>query len=145
MKTKFTFLFTIIIILSSCSSAIIKTGTAKSIDIAGAGVYYKPVIADLEINQKKTSKTIILKYNDLLENSKNDIISLLLSENDADLLIEPKYELKTEDGKRELKVTGWLAYYKNFKTIEEKDIKLLEVHPTQKTETPQTIILEKKK
>ena len=55
-----------IILLSLCSIAFvscktIKSGTAKSIDVSGIGVIHKPVIADLDVNQQKTTKTITLK------------------------------------------------------------------------------------
>jgi hypothetical protein len=63
------------------------------------------------------------------------------------LFIEPKYETVTTNGRTELTITGWLAFYKNFRTIEEKDIKLLEVNPTisKNTEESQSILLTKKK
>lgn len=88
----------------------------------------------------------MLKNLESLENAKNEIIRELLNENNADLLVEPKFESKTKNGKTELTVTGWLAYYKNFRTIEEKDIKLLEVRPAiiNRVETSQSSILEKK-
>jgi hypothetical protein len=128
----------------SCQT--VKTGTAKSIDISGVGVIHKPVIADLDVKEEKITKTIMLKNLESLENAKNEIIRELLNENNADLLVEPKFESKTKNGKTELTVTGWLAYYKNFRTIEEKDIKLLEVRPAiiNRVETSQSSILEKK-
>jgi hypothetical protein len=128
----------------SCQT--VKTGTAKSIDISGVGVIHKPVIADLDVKEEKITKTIMLKNLESLENAKNEIIRELLNENKADLLVEPKFESKTKNGKTELTVTGWLAYYKNFRTIEEKDIKLLEVRPAiiNRVETSQSSILEKK-
>jgi hypothetical protein len=130
--------------LFSCQT--VKTGTAKSIDISGVGVIHKPVIADLDVKKEKKTKTIMLKNLESLENAKNEIIRELLNENNADLLVEPKFESKTKNGKTELTVTGWLAYYKNFRTIEEKDIKLLEVRPAiiNRVETSQSSILEKK-
>jgi hypothetical protein len=130
--------------LFSCQT--VKTGTAKSIDISGVGVIHKPVIADLDVKEEKITKTIMLKNLESLENAKNEIIRELLNENNADLLVEPKFESKTKNGKTELTVTGWLAYYKNFRTIEEKDIKLLEVRPAiiNRVETSQSSILEKK-
>jgi hypothetical protein len=128
----------------SCQT--VKTGTAKSIDISGVGVIHKPVIADLDVKEEKITKTIMLKNLESLENAKNEIIRELLNENNADLLVEPKFESKTKNGKTELTVTGWLAYYKNFRTIEEKDIKLHEVRPAiiNRVETSQSSILEKK-
>jgi len=80
-----------------------------------------------------------------LTNAKNEIIRVLLNENNADLLVEPKFDSKTKNGKTELTVTGWLAYYKNFRTIEEKDLKLIEIRPAviRQVETNQSSLLEK--
>jgi hypothetical protein len=144
MKLKIYTLALLSLTVFSCQT--VKTGTAKSIDISGVGVIHKPVIADLDVKEEKITKTIMLKNLESLENAKNEIIRELLNENNADLLVEPKFESKTKNGKTELTVTGWLAYYKNFRTIEEKDIKLLEVRPAiiNRVETSQSSILEKK-
>jgi hypothetical protein len=144
MKTK---LFLLLAASSLISCNTVKSGTAKSRDILGVGVIHKPVIADLDVNQQKTSKTIKLKSVESLDAAKNEAIRELLKENNADLFIEPKYETVTTNGRTELTITGWLAFYKNFRTIEEKDIKLLEVNPTisKNTEESQSILLTKKK
>jgi hypothetical protein len=111
------------------SYSTVKSGTAKSKDIVGIDISHKPVVADLDMNQQKTSKTIILQGIECLEAAKNEAIRALLKENSADLIIEPKFETITKNRKTELTINCWLAYYKNFRTIEEKDIKLLEIHP----------------
>lgn len=64
-----------------------------------------------------------------MEAAKREIIHNLLSENNADLFVEPKFQSVTKNGKTELTVTGWLAYYKNFRIIKENDLKLLEIRP----------------
>lgn len=143
MKLKFYTLALLSLTVFSCQT--VKTGTAKSIDISGVGVIHKPVIADLDVREQKETKTITLKSMENLESAKNAIIRELLAENNADLLVEPKFESKTKNGKTDLTVTGWLAFYKNFRTIEDKDIKLLEVRPAviNRVETNQSSILEK--
>lgn len=143
MKLKIYAVALLSLTIFSCKT--VKTGTAKSIDISGVGVIHKPVIADLDVKGEKITKTITLKNLESLENAKNEIIRELLKENNADLLVEPKFESKTKNGKTELTVTGWLAFYKNFRAIEEKDIKLLEVRPAviNRVETNQSSILEK--
>lgn len=145
MKTKVFSLLLIISTITSCTT--IKSGTAKSRDIVGAGVIHKPVVADLEVNQQKITKTVKLKSIEKLEDAKNEIIRELLKENNADLFIEPKFETITVNGKTELTVTGWLAFYKDFRTIEEKDLKLLEVNSIYFTtaQNSQPIIITKKK
>jgi len=145
MKLKIYTLALLSLTIFSCQT--VKTGTAKTIDISGVGVIHKPVIADLDVQEQKITKTITLKSMESLEAAKNEIVRNLLNENNADLLVEPKFESKTKNGKTDLTVTGWLAFYKNFRTIEEKDIKLLEVRPAiiNRVETNQSTILEKVK
>lgn len=45
-----------------------------------------------------------------LQNFENEIIRELLNENNADLLMEPKFETITKNGKSELTFIGWLAF-----------------------------------
>ena len=144
MKTKLFFLLLAVLGFVSCKT--VKSGTSKTKDIEGIGVIHKPVVVDLEINQQKITKTIQLKYVESMELAKNEAIREILKENKADLFIEPKYETVTVNGKTELTITGWLGYYKNFKTIEEKDLKLLEVKPAylNSPNTTQPIIITKK-
>jgi hypothetical protein len=144
MKAKLFILGTLALVFTSCKT--LKSGTSKSIDIVGTGVIHKPVIVDLEVNQTKISKTIILKGMESLEAAKSEIIRQLLLENDADLVVEPKFQSTTKNGKTELTLTGWLATYKNFRNLEEKDVRLLEVQPAinKNFETTQPIINLKK-
>jgi hypothetical protein len=137
----------ILVSLSIISCSTTKSSTSKTIDIVGAGVIHKPIVADLEVNPTKTSKTVELRNVLSLDNAKNEVVSELLKEKSADLLVEPTFESKTKNGKTELTVYGWTASYKNFRPIEEKDIKFLEVKPNllQKANTYEPIIEKKKK
>lgn len=130
--------------LVSCATT--KTGTAKTIDIVGSGVMYKPVIADLNIQQEKVSKTVTVSNIESLEVAKNQAVRELIKENKADLLVEPTYESSTQNNRTELTVYGWPATYKNFRQVEEKDLKFLEIKPSylQKAETTQPAVQEKK-
>lgn len=143
MKLKIYTLALLSLTIFSCQT--IKTGTAKTIDISGVGVIHKPVIADLNVEEKKTSKTITLNSMESLSAAEVEIVRELLIDNNADILVEPKFYSVSKNGKTELTVTGWLAFYKNFRTIEEKDLKLLEVRPAviNRVETNQSTILEK--
>lgn len=131
------------VISTSCSTT--KSGTAKAMDIVGSGVIHKPVIVDLDVKQEKTSKTVVLKNVLSLDNAKNEAVRELLKEKNADILVEPTFDSKTKNGKTELTVYGWTANYKNFRQVEEKDIKLLEISPSlRKAETYQPIVEKKK-
>lgn len=145
MKTKLGLIFIMAIAVTSCQT--VKSGTAKSRDIVGIGIIHKPVIADLDVNQQKVTKTINLKGLESLESAKSEAIREILKENNADLFIEPKFETITKNGKTELTINGWLAFYKNFRTIEEKDIRLIEVNPfgSYNSEKSQPVIISNKK
>ncbi|UGS21863.1 hypothetical protein [Flavobacterium cyclinae] len=142
---KITFLAFLGIILTSCS--VTKSGTAKSMDVVGPGVIHKPVVVDLNVKPEKVEVTTTFNGIESLENAKNNVVRKLLKEQDADVLVEPTFETVTKNGKTELTVKGWPATYNNFRPIEEKDLKLLEVKPSylQKADTYQPVIQEKKK
>jgi hypothetical protein len=135
----------ILIALSLISCSTTKSGTAKTMDIVGAGVIHKPVIVDLDVKQEKASKTVVLTNVLSLDNAKNEAVRELLKEKSADILVEPTFDSKTKNGKTELTVYGWTANYKNFRQVEEKDIKLLEISPSlRKAETYQPVVEKKK-
>lgn len=140
------FLLSTFVALSLISCSTIQSGTSKTIDIVGPGVLHKPVIADLTVSQNKVSKTVTLSNVQLLDNGKHAAVRELLKENNADVLVEPTYESTSRNGVTELTVYGWPAKYKNFREIEEKDIKFLEVKPhyLQKAESAQPATQEKK-
>lgn len=140
-------IFTIIVatfMLASCST--VQTGTSKTMDIIGPGVIHKPVIVDLDIRPDKVSKTVTFTNMESLETAKNNVVRELLKEKNADVLVEPTFESTTTRGATELTVYGWPANYKNFRQIEEKDIKLLEVKPNylQKAEINHSAVETKK-
>ena len=135
----------ILIALSLISCSTTKSGTAKTMDIVGSGVIHKPVIVDLDVKQEKASKTVVLTNVLSLDNAKNEAVRELLKEKSADILVEPTFEKKNKNGKTELTVYGWTANYKNFRQVEEKDIKLLEISPSlRKAETYQPVVEKKK-
>ncbi len=137
-------LLSIAITLTSCSTS--KSGTAKTMDIAGPGIIHKPVVADLDVKQDKVEKTVEVKNLTSLENAKNEVVRDLLKERNADILVEPSFYSTTKGSKTELTVFGWTANYKNFRQVEEKDIKFLEIKPSllQKADVYQPITEKKK-
>lgn len=131
--------------LISCST--VQSGTSKTMDIVGTGVIHKPVIADLNVSQEKVSRTMTFTNLQSLETAKNSVVRELLKEQNADVLVEPTFDSTTKNGTTELTVYGWTATYKNFRQVEEKDLKVLEVRPNfiQKAETTQPATELKKK
>ncbi|MGE4346043.1 MAG: hypothetical protein AB7D46_01380 [Flavobacteriaceae bacterium] len=117
----------------SCSTPQTSTRTTKSLDIIGAGIIHKPVIAELDVKPGRVWHSKVFKNSELnlygSENAKNSVMGELLKANNADVLVEPIYETSSSGSKTTIAVSGFLATYKSFKNIEEKDIKLLEVRP----------------
>jgi hypothetical protein len=112
--------------LASCSTT--KTGTSKTLDIYGAGVLHLPVISDLDVASNKASHTMTLRKVENMKAARNLAVSELLKIENADVLVEPSFETETSGSKTILTVKGWPAKYKNFRTITQDDIKLLNVN-----------------
>ena len=71
---KFILVGLLAIFTASCTTT--KSSTSKTIDIVGAGVIHKPIVADLEVNPIKTSKTVELKNVLSLDNAKNEVLAI---------------------------------------------------------------------
>lgn len=139
-------LFIIIAALAITSCSTTKSGTSKTMDIAGPGVFHKPVIVDLDVAQVKSEKTVSLRNVTSLDAAKNEVVRDLLFEKKADILVEPSFFSTTKNGKTELTVYGWTANYKNFRPIEDEDIKFMEIKPNllQKADVYQPVTAKKK-
>jgi hypothetical protein len=137
-------LLSFVLAITSCST--VKSGTVKTMDISGPGVFHKPVVVDLDVAQKKSEKTVVLKNVTSLDIAKNEVVRDLLQEKSADILVEPSFFSTTKNGKTELTVYGWTANYKNFRSIEEEDIKFMEIKPNllQKADVYQPVTAKKK-
>jgi hypothetical protein len=131
------------VFMMSCAS-LTSSGTTKSMDIIGPGVFHVPVLADLEVSSTKVSATQVFPMGTTVENAKNETVRKLLQSHGADVLIEPTFETLTKH-KITITVYGFPAKYKNFRSVKEDDLKLLELAPKylQKAETQASNILVK--
>lgn len=132
MKTNFFFICFIVFLGTSCK--VIKTQTAKSVDIYGAGVIHKPIIVDMDVNETKVTGTFAVSGSSNIEEAKGIAVAELVKKENADLLVEPIFEIETfQTGNgMNVKVTGFPAKYKNFRPIQSSDIELLKVGEIQK-------------
>ncbi|NPA43757.1 MAG: hypothetical protein GXO27_07000 [Chlorobi bacterium] len=110
-------------LLASCGTTRIKTARAMPVD--GIGVIHKPVVAELEVRESKVTGEATAPARVSVESVKNQAIIDALQKADADVLVEPVYDIKITRFKIVAKVTGYPAVYKNFHTIREDEIKLL--------------------
>ena len=118
------------LLLSSC--AVVKSKTAKTMDVYGAGVIQNPVVVDLQVSETKISGSYNASSTMGVESIKQYAVADALSKAGADVLVEPVFETTTSTGRTTAKVTGYPASYSNFRSIEKEDIELLEVGVTQK-------------
>jgi hypothetical protein len=137
-------LFVVLALVSLESCSVQKSVTAKSMDIYGSGVMHKPVIADLDVSSTKVKGTYDVVSGTLFEAAKNEAIAQLLKESNADVIVEPKYELVQTMGSSKITISGYPATYKNFRSIEKSDIELLNVGIVQKAKVDEPRTVKKK-
>lgn len=127
--------------MMSCAT-VTTSGTSKTMDIIGPGVFHVPVVADLDVSSTKVSATEVFALGTVFESAKNETVRKLLQAHGADVLVEPTFETITK-GKVTITVYGFPAKYKNFRSVKEEDLKILELSPKylQKAETQESNVL----
>lgn len=96
--------------------------------------------ADLEISPVKVTKTMTWTMNFLaplsLEQRKENLIKILCKETGADKIIDPQFTFsKRILGGGKLVLTGYPAFYKNFRPLNETEIDSLVIKKRQPTNT----------
>ncbi|SRR5690554_279725 len=129
--------------MMSCATTA-TSGTSKTMDIIGPGVFHVPVVADLEVSSTKVSATEVFSMGTMLESAKRETVRKLLQAYGADVLVEPTFETVSK-GKITITVYGFPAKYKNFRSVKEDDLKFLELSPKylQKAETQESLLIKK--
>lgn len=87
-------------------------------------------VADLKVQPNKIEYTCAYYGADNAEGRKAAINyainQALIAHGNADLLVEPKYEIKSDDGRiTTVKVSGYVATYCNFRTATKEDLNML--------------------
>jgi hypothetical protein len=122
--------------LTSCNP--VKLITSKSTDINGQGVIQKPVIVDLEVKENKVNGSTTSPTSTGIEQIKSMAVADAVKKSNADILVEPIYEIITVNGQTTVNVTGFPGTYRNFRPIKEEDIPLLKTGSTQLVNTTQS-------
>lgn len=108
--------------VSSCST-INHTATTSGVN----SNIYNLTVADLKVSEQKVEKTAEWKWNPLssvsLGEQKKTAEAELLKEANADVLVEPEYEVTRRGFMRggSVTVSGYPATYRNFRPMSEKD------------------------
>lgn len=137
-KNNFYLLVAILIILlaSACTTSKTTTSTVKTMNTYGAGVIQLPVVVELDVSQEKHKVTIEVTGTEKF--AKDQALVKALKETDADVLIEPTYEVQSSGMNRTVTLQGYPAHYRNFRTIEQGDVELLDTGILQKANVIQT-------
>ncbi len=149
MKKLFFAAIAMVLALASCSSTVpavttaVTTSVTKSLEHmessarvleADHNMLLTPVIADLEVSDKKisyTEKEMFANYevtHSLLSNLpelKKIALSRAARENNADVLLGATIDIVTNNGRLEITVSGYPAHYVKFRKAENKDVELL--------------------
>ena len=119
--------------LTSCT--VLKTNTAKTMDIYGSGVIQKPVVVDLDVKEAKVTGTSTETQGKAIDMIKQEAVADAIKKASADILVEPTFETITSNGKITVTVTGFPGTYKNFRIIKDtNDVKLLKAGIIHKAE-----------
>jgi hypothetical protein len=88
----------------------------------------KPMFADLEVSLKKSSEKASFDFKEGpkdIDYVKNEAIMALLETEQGDVIVEPSYSITIEQGYVTVKVSGYVARYKNFTPIDKIDTSVL--------------------
>lgn len=102
--------------LLSCKST---SHTTVSTDVDGPTVIQKPVIADLNVGDKRVTGTASGKGT--VAEIKDLAILDAITKAKADVLVEPRFTIEESFNKASVTVTGYPGTYKNFRPIEAAD------------------------
>lgn len=108
----------LLLTFSSCKSY---SKTTVTSDIQGPTVIQKPVIADLDVQPTRVIGTATGKGASAIDELKQQALSDALMKSNADVLIEPRYEISSKFNRSTVNVTGYPATYKNFRSMEAED------------------------
>ena len=95
-----------------------KNNTTK--DVAVGNLQTKPMHADLDIAAHKANSSYSMSFGDGTKNIalvKNEAVMKLLQNEQADVLLDPIYEIKIQNNDVVVNVSGYPAKYKNFAPI----------------------------
>jgi hypothetical protein len=128
-------------LIQSCNTTS-KISSAKTLDITST-ITQKPTLADLDVKESKVTGTFSSKAPFNFEVVKQEAVANALRTVNADLLVEPKYESTVTTSSITVTVTGYPAFYKNFRAMKAEDLILLEPVIKKQDELSTGIIMKK--
>jgi len=115
------------ILFTGCATITTRTlaEEAKIAYMRDTGVFHIPVVAELEVSQTKITGTASGGVGENFELLRVRAVNNALAANNADVLLEPRFSYESSTRGMTVKVTGFPANYKNFRTITERDTQLI--------------------
>jgi len=110
----------------SCTTTKQTTSTTKTMDIYGPGVIQHPIIGELDVDiEKVQGRATASGTNVDVSNLKVLAVQNASEKADADILVEPTFEVSEEGSEVTVRAEGFPAKYTGFRQITEDDIPLL--------------------
>lgn len=119
----------------SCTTTQQTTSTTKTMDIYGPGVIQHPIVGELDVDiEKVQGEATDSGTNVDVSNLKVLAVQNASEKADADILVEPIFEVSEEGSKVTVMAEGFPAKYTGFRQITEEDIPLLKAGQLQTAE-----------
>lgn len=134
-------LTTAVMALSSCSTI---TQTAQTADVSPA--LYNLTVADMDVSKQRVEHSVEWKWTPFksisLSNEKSNATAELLQQENADVLVEPQYQIKKRGLFRggSVTVSGYPATYKNFHPMTEAEAGIIATAEGRCKAYPQTFL-----
>jgi hypothetical protein len=104
----------VVLIATSCTSK--KSSTAKVRDVNGTGIIQYPVVAEMEVKKEKVMGKVEWRGGGASINTLKEMaITDAVKKAEADLLIEPHFDIDIKGRKKNVTVVGYPAYYTKFR------------------------------
>ncbi len=116
----------VLFIVASCATPKITSSNSKNTEIYGSGVIQLPVVAELKVDEKKSTATVTPPKGTSVEDAKILAIREILKKTGGDILVHPVVEYEIVKRVITLTVTGYSATYFNFHQLTPEEVPLLE-------------------
>lgn len=119
----------------SCTTTQQTTSTTKTMDIYGPGVIQHPIVGELDVDIDKVQGEAKASGTNVdVSNLKVLAVQNASEKADADILVEPSFEVSEEGSEITVVAEGFPARYTGFRQITEDDIPLLKAGRLQTAE-----------
>lgn len=136
---KLLLLLPLLAIISISCTTTKHSSTTRVMDIYGPGVVQLPVVGELDVDINKVSETV--KTSGIGANTgqmKVSAVNRAVKQANADILIDPSFEVSAEGTTTSVTVTGFPATYTEFRTATQDDVRLIEAGQFQKASVLET-------